>query len=130
MRGKTDEEKCSEFVVYLDVAALDFFHDTFSANGKMLSEALEFRLIKEDLIDHFGERDDVHGFIQNSMAPTLRTDDLVVWLGEMDRSLEEEKFNDESKFGLLHTSIMKIPELAHFVMFRGCADYVTEKIPS
>lgn len=93
----------------------------------MKPEASEFGRVKERLIDHFGDNQDAQDFIPNEMVASLRLNDLVVSLREMERTLEKAKFNEEAELGLIRTSVMKIPKLAHFVIFTGCSDYVTEK---
>lgn len=100
-------------VAYLDGASLDFFYVNSSADSAMKAEVSEFSRLKEALIEHFRNSEDSQDLIQNAMSGSLRIDDLVFSLREVDHAFENAKVNEEERFGLLRISIMKKPELAH-----------------
>lgn len=71
LRGKTDEKKAFELVVYTDGPPLDVLYETFEADRETKPGSSEFPRFKVALIDHFGYREDQKTLIRMKLPQTL-----------------------------------------------------------
>ena len=121
--GKSDEERASELLRYLEGDAFDFFYQAFVKNRDISADALEYQKVKKALVERFGPVGSPEDVIRYAMAARLSFGDLSGSLRNSERLYEKAGFNDEAKFGLLRNVVMEHLELAQFVIYRGAKTY-------
>lgn len=61
--------------------------------------------------------------ICEAMVSTFDPSHLVSSMKAMDNLFDNADFNDKAKFGLLRNSVMKVPELSSFAIYRSPSSY-------
>ena len=121
--GKSDEERASELLRYLEGDAFDLFYQSFVKNRDIIADGSDYQKVKKASVARFAPVEPPEDVIRDAMAARLSFRDLSGSLRNADRLYEKEGFNDEAKFRLLHNAVMIHLELARCAIYRGAKTY-------
>ena len=110
--GKSDRERASELLRYLEGDAFDFFYQAFVKNGDISADGSDYQKVKKALVERFAPVESPEDVIRDAMAARLSFGDLSGSLHKADRLYEKAGFNDEAKFRLIRNAVMEHLELA------------------
>ena len=122
--GKSDGERASEFLCYLEGDAFDFFYQAFVKNRDISADGTGSQKVKKALFERFAPIESPGDVIGDAMAARLPFGDFSGSLQNADRLYEKEEFKDESQSGLLRNAVMEHLELAQFAIYRGAKNYM------
>ena len=116
--GKSDEERASELLRYLEGDAFEFFYQAFVKNGYISAGGSDYQKVKKALMERFAPIESPEDVIRDAMAARLSFGDLSGSLGHAASLYEKAEFNDEVKFGLLRNAVMEHLDLSQFSIYR------------
>ena len=107
----------------MDNQAFEFFFQRFTKNGELTEEANDFKIVKKAFFDQYETKEDPAEVIRQAMDASLSAEDLAKTVNMADELYNKAGFNDEAKFGMLRSAVMRIPDLAAFAVYRSAKDY-------
>ena len=122
-RIKPENEKALELLCYLDGSAANFFFETIAPDGTLSDDGKDYQKVKASFISHFKPIEAPQEIMLRATSATLDQDDLLASLRELDRLYARAGFNYAANFGFLRNAVVCLPELAHFVAYRGALNY-------
>lgn len=127
IRGKNTEYKAVELLPNLYGSAFEFYFPTFSKDDELTSEALDFSYGKNAMFERFVKISNVKDVLQQAVNARLSDRNINELFRDMERLFYKAKFNEEPKFGMLRSAIMKHLKLGKFSMFRIVTTFVEAK---
>ena len=121
--GKSEEERASELLRYLEGDAFDFLYHAFVKNGDISEDGSDYQKVKKAFSERFAPVESPEEVIRDAMASRLSFRDVSGSLRNSDRLYEKAGFNDDAKFGLLLNAVMEHLELAQFAIYRSAKTY-------
>lgn len=126
-RSQTDADEASSLLGYLEGPAFDYYFETFSEDGVLTEQVQEFVSVRKALLEELGGLDGAQDVVPSATASSIERKDPFILPRNVEHLFEKANFNKEAKLGLLRNTIMAIPELAQFVIYRGATDVATTK---
>lgn len=80
-------------------------------------------LLNKALIEEFEAKEQPQEVIQKAMVATLDPSNLGNSMSHMDAFFTKAEFNETDKFWLLRNSVMRVPELYSFTIYRAPSNY-------